>query len=57
MVSKDYLFAPGFSVYCLNNRKHRRKLQNLSAKFNRVKALAKKYDREQAEKMASVFGK
>lgn len=56
MVSKDYLFAPGFSVYYTMNRKHGHKLQNLSAKFNRVKALAKKYDREQAEKMASVFG-
>lgn len=56
VITPDYLFAPSFSVYYTANRKHRHKLEILSAKFKRVKALAEEFDKERAEIMARLFG-
>ena len=56
MITPGYLFAPSFSVYYTANRKHRHKLEILSAKFKRVKALVEEFDKERAEIMARLFG-
>lgn len=42
MITRDYLFAPSFSVYYTANRKHRHKLQRAWAWFDRTKALLEK---------------